>query len=119
MKFIFYYFFWLVLTAFLSFSSSTFYKIWFLRNDCVCCVDVVFVSYRLASLNYASSNIAVHYSSVSCDGTESGISQCTWSSSTVATHNSDVFVVCWPSNEVYTGELNGCNRSGIEYTYNT
>ncbi len=63
-----------------------------------------YVCYRLSSSNYAFSSTPTHYSSVSCDGSETGIVNCTKSVITPSDHTSDVFIVCWPANEIYTGK---------------
>ena len=65
--------------------------------------------YRVSTENMASLSAPVHMESVTCDGTESEVTDCTFTPSTGNDHMSDVYLVCWPNRGVYNGmEYVGC-----------
>ena len=66
--------------------------------------------YRVSDEDSASSLVPVHMESVTCDGTESEVTDCTFTLSTDNNHMSDVYLVCWPNRGVYNGMeyVRGC-----------
>lgn len=50
-----------------------------------------------------SFQIPVHYADVACDGTEPLLSDCPSAVASGSSHINDVYIVCLPGTEAYTG----------------
>ena len=63
-----------------------------------------------------SSQIPVHYTDVSCDGTETMLSDCTSTVLNGLSHSHDVYIVCLPGTETYSGMLSGSRVCSLGLT---
>lgn len=65
---------------------------------------IMLLHYRLTIGERLSAPGPVHYSDVSCDGTEESLIDCENSLSTSTDHSTDVYIVCSPGNILYSGD---------------
>lgn len=61
----------------------------------------------------------VHLGQVVCDGTEASLGDCSgvFLTNTTFSHNLDVYIVCLPGTDVYSGTPTGLHTAGMQHCH--